>query len=99
MGASVRCVFVVIALLALACCGQPLSGQTPNPVPLINDPLVPTSVAPGGPAFHAYGEWHRLCFGFDGQLERKSAHHPLRERFAARSASTVSTAEPLATEP
>jgi hypothetical protein len=51
MGASVRCVFVVIALLALACCGQPLSGQTPNPVPLINDPLVPTSFAPGGPAF------------------------------------------------
>ena len=51
MGASVRSVFVVIALLALACCGLPLSGQTPNPVPLINTPLVPTSVAPGGAGF------------------------------------------------
>jgi archaellum component FlaF (FlaF/FlaG flagellin family) len=51
MGASVRGVFVVIALLALACCGLPLSGQSPNPVPLINNPLSPTSVAPGGPGF------------------------------------------------
>jgi len=51
MKASVRTACVVIALLALACCGLPLSGQTPNPVPLINDPLVPTSVAPGGAGF------------------------------------------------
>jgi FG-GAP-like repeat/Abnormal spindle-like microcephaly-assoc'd, ASPM-SPD-2-Hydin len=51
MGASVRTACVVIALLALACGGQPLSGQSPNPVPLINNPLVPTSVAPGGPGF------------------------------------------------
>jgi hypothetical protein len=51
MGASVRTACVVIALLALACCGLPLSGQSPNPVPLVNNPLVPTSVAPGGPAF------------------------------------------------
>ncbi len=51
MGASVRTACVVIALLALACCGLPLSGQTPNPIPLINDPLVPTSVAPGNPGF------------------------------------------------
>jgi hypothetical protein len=51
MGASVRTACVVIALLALACCGLPLSGQTPNPVPLINNPLSPTSVAPGGPGF------------------------------------------------
>jgi FG-GAP-like repeat/Abnormal spindle-like microcephaly-assoc'd, ASPM-SPD-2-Hydin len=51
MGASVRTACVVIALLALACCGLPLSGQTPNPVPLINTPLVPTSVAPGGAGF------------------------------------------------
>src|ERR1700722_9491574 len=50
MGASVRTAFVVIALLALAC-GLPLSGQSPNPVPLINNPLVPTSVAPGGAGF------------------------------------------------
>ena len=46
-----RTACVVIALLALACCGLPLSGQSPNPVPLINNPLSPTSVAPGGPAF------------------------------------------------
>ncbi len=51
MGASVRTACVVIALLALACCGLPLSGQSPNPVPLISDPLVPTSVAPGGAGF------------------------------------------------
>jgi FG-GAP-like repeat/Abnormal spindle-like microcephaly-assoc'd, ASPM-SPD-2-Hydin len=51
MGASVRTACVVIALLVLACCGLPLSGQSPNPVPLINDPLVPTSVAPGGAGF------------------------------------------------
>src|SRR5580704_16365582 len=51
MEASVRTACVVIALLALACCGLPLSGQSPNPVPLINDPLVPISVAPGGAAF------------------------------------------------
>jgi hypothetical protein len=51
MRASVRTACVVIALLALACGGQPLSGQTPNPVPLINNPLSPTSVAPGGPGF------------------------------------------------
>ena len=50
MGASVRTACVVIALLALAC-GLPLSGQSPNPVPLINNPLVPTSVAPGGAGF------------------------------------------------
>ena len=56
MGASVRTACVGIALLALACCGLPLSGQTPNPVPLINDPLVPTSVAPGGA-----GPTHQLC--------------------------------------
>ncbi len=51
MGASVRTACVVIALLALACGGQPLSGQTLNPVPLINNPLSPTSVEPGGPGF------------------------------------------------
>jgi len=51
MGASMRTACVVIVLLALACCGLPLSGQSPNPVPLINNPLSPTSVAPGGPAF------------------------------------------------
>jgi hypothetical protein len=28
-----------------------LSAQSPNPVPFINDPLVPTSVAPGGARF------------------------------------------------
>jgi FG-GAP-like repeat/Abnormal spindle-like microcephaly-assoc'd, ASPM-SPD-2-Hydin len=50
MGASVRTACVV-GLLALACCGLPLSGQSPNPVPLINDPLEPTSVAPGGAGF------------------------------------------------
>src|SRR5882724_3486850 len=51
MGASIRTACVVIVLLALACCGLPLSGQSPIPVPLINNPLSPTSVAPGGPAF------------------------------------------------
>jgi len=51
MGASVRTASVVIALLALASCGLPLSGQSPNPVPLINDPLVPTSVPPGAAGF------------------------------------------------
>jgi hypothetical protein len=51
MGASVRTACVVVALLALACCGLPLSGQSPNPVPLINDPLAPTSVVPGNPGF------------------------------------------------
>jgi len=51
MGASLRTACVVIGLLALACCGLPLSGQSPNPVPLINDPLVPTSVAPGAAGF------------------------------------------------
>jgi FG-GAP-like repeat/Abnormal spindle-like microcephaly-assoc'd, ASPM-SPD-2-Hydin len=51
MGASVRTACVVAALLALACCGLPLFGQTPNPVPLVNNPLSPTSVAPGGPGF------------------------------------------------
>src|ERR1700730_12515179 len=51
MEASVRCVCVFLAMLVIACCGLPLSAQSPNPVPFINDPLVPTSVAPGGPGF------------------------------------------------
>src|ERR1700694_1822095 len=51
MEASVRCVCVFLAMLVIACCGLPLSAQSPNPVPLINDPLVPTSVAPGGAGF------------------------------------------------
>ena len=50
MGASVRTACVV-GLLVLACCGLPLSGQSPNPVPMINDPLVPTSVPPGAAGF------------------------------------------------
>jgi hypothetical protein len=51
MGASVRTAYVVVVLLLLACWGPPLSAQSPNPVPFINDPLVPTSAAPGGPGF------------------------------------------------
>jgi hypothetical protein len=51
MEASVRCVCVFLAMLVIACCGLPLSAQSPNPVPFINDPLVPTSVAPGGAGF------------------------------------------------
>src|SRR5882757_987674 len=51
MRASVRSVCVFLALLALSCTGLPLYGQSPNPVPLINDPLVPISVAPGAAGF------------------------------------------------
>jgi len=51
MEASVRCVCVFLALLVLSCWAPPLSGQSPNPVPFIDDPLVPTSIAPGGPGF------------------------------------------------
>ncbi len=50
MRASVRTACVV-GLLVSACCGLPLSGQSPNPVPLINTPLVPTSVPPGAAGF------------------------------------------------
>lgn len=47
-----RSVCVLLLPLALFCCVLPVFGQgTPNPVPLINDPLVPTSVAPGGAGF------------------------------------------------
>jgi hypothetical protein len=51
MEASVRYVCVFLALLVLSCWALPLSGQSANPVPFINDPLVPTSVPPGGPGF------------------------------------------------
>src|ERR1700730_18577780 len=51
MEASVRCVCVFLAMLVIACCGLPLSPQRQNPVQFINDPLVPTSVAPGGVGF------------------------------------------------
>jgi hypothetical protein len=51
MRASVRTACVAVVLLVLASWGPPLSGQSPNPVPLIDDPLVPTSVAPGGSGF------------------------------------------------
>ncbi len=51
MEASVRCVCVFLALLVLSCWAPPLSGQSPNPVPFIDDPLVPTSIAPGGAGF------------------------------------------------
>lgn len=83
MGASVRTAYVVVVLLLLACWGPPLSAQSPNPVPFINDPLVPTSAAPGGPGFTLTLNWHRLCFGFGGQLERNSAHNSLRKQFPA----------------
>ena len=39
-----RILLVVLALTAALC------AQT-NPVPFVNNPLVPTSVAPGGPSF------------------------------------------------
>ena len=51
MEASVRYVCVFLALLVLSCWALPLSGQSPNPVPFIDDPLVPTSIAPGGTGF------------------------------------------------
>src|ERR1700730_661820 len=44
--------FRISALIALCGCVLPLSAQGPrNPIPLLNDPLVPTSAAPGGPGF------------------------------------------------
>jgi hypothetical protein len=46
MEASVRSTYVVLALFVLSCGGLPLFRQSPNPVPLINDPLVPTTVVP-----------------------------------------------------
>jgi hypothetical protein len=39
-------------LIAFCGCVSPLSAQgPPNPIPLLNEPLVPTSAAPGGPGF------------------------------------------------
>jgi len=45
-------VFLGIALAVLGpLCGLTLNAQTTNPVPLINQPLVPDATAPGGPQF------------------------------------------------
>lgn len=40
-----------VALCAFLALALPLPGQNPNPVPFVNQPLVPTAVAPGGPDF------------------------------------------------
>ena len=42
---------LAVALCALLAFVPPLLGQTPNPVPFVNQPLVPTAVEPGGPDF------------------------------------------------
>src|ERR1700674_231273 len=49
---SAWCYASVFCLVAASGCFVNLSGQgTPNPVPLINQPLVPTAASPGGPGF------------------------------------------------
>jgi hypothetical protein len=43
---------VLLLLIALFCCTLQLAGQTvPNPIPLVNLPLVPSDAAPGGTSF------------------------------------------------
>ena len=43
---------LIVCLMAISGCFTDLLGQaTPNPLPLINQPLVPTATAPGGPGF------------------------------------------------
>src|SRR5690242_466263 len=43
---------LIVCLMAVSGCFTGLLGQgTPNPLPLINQPLVPTATAPGGPGF------------------------------------------------
>jgi len=47
-----RSVLVGLALALLGpVCGGPVGAQTSNPLPLINQPLVPDATAPGGPQF------------------------------------------------
>ena len=49
---SRRGVLVAIGLTLLGLlCGRPSRAQTPSPVPLINQPLVPDATAPGSPQF------------------------------------------------
>ena len=47
-----------------------MSAQATNPVPLINQPLVPDAIAPGGAEIHPDGEWHGLRLRVGGELER-----------------------------
>jgi len=44
-------VSIVSAIAAVLMLGAAAAAQGGNPAPLINDPLVPTTVAPGGPGF------------------------------------------------
>jgi len=49
---SARCYVLMFCLVAASGCFVSLSAQgTPNPVPLINQPLVPMAASPGGPGF------------------------------------------------
>ena len=48
---SVRVDTIVLVVLAIAMMGVGSHAQSTAPVPLINDPLVPTTVVPGGPGF------------------------------------------------
>ena len=56
---------------------------TSNPVPLINQPLVPDARRPGGTAF-VLTVRHGVCLGLGREVERQRARHHLCEPIAAK---------------
>lgn len=68
------CVCVVLSCLFAL-------GQA-NPVPLVNQPLVPMTAVLGGPAFTLRVNGTDLCAELSSELEWQSARHHLRKPIA-----------------
>ena len=72
--ARLVCLFALFAITTAV-------AQT-NPVPWVNQPLVPATLHPGGARFYADSEWYGLRLRFVDQLERHSVDHHLRQQLA-----------------
>ena len=72
-------VLLALAVLTKSVTGMSTATGTANPVPLINQPLIPDAVAPGGGSIHSHGEWHGLCVRLSGELERQRADYDICE--------------------
>jgi hypothetical protein len=66
--------FLVTTLMLVS----PVDTYAANPVPFVNQPLVPDTAAPWA-GIHADSKRHRLCFWFRGELEWQRARYHLRE--------------------
>jgi hypothetical protein len=75
---SIRLVWLLLFLLL----ASPMTLAQTNPVPLINQPLVPTAIAPGGSSFALTLNGYRICLRVGRQLEWNGPEHHLRQQFA-----------------